>query len=593
MARLPQEKIEEIRQSVDIVDVIGQYLPLTKSGKNYKALCPFHEDSHPSLSISESKQIYMCFVCHNGGNVFTFLQNYLHISWIEAVKLVAELGHVDISQYHLETPKHEVNEQFKDFYKMHEEAGKLYSYYLHTASGNLARDYLKDRGFSEEIIKMFDVGYAPIQNILYTAFQKLGYKEIDMVKSGLVIESNKHYDRFNDRIMFPLHDEYGRIVGFSGRIYKNGQDGAKYMNSPESDIFIKGQVLYNYHRCRDSVKKEGFVYMNEGFMDVIAMTRAGHANTLALMGTALTQGHLRMLRKLTHKVVVCLDGDEAGQNAAYKASQFLSENGFEVKVILLPDGRDPDEIFSSEGKDGLDAALKDELSPIDFLFIYQAGRLDLTNYDDRRKMLDIGVKAIAPITDRVDRAHYVEKLSSLTEFSTAIINEQLADATQLITPTVDYATQIHNRYSEAVELQSKYEVAERNLLFYMLKSKSVADTYEKKLGFMYNDQYRVIASYITDYYLRHPVMVVANLVTTIGYEHQALIDTLMGIANMTNLPDEINPVVIDDYIKIISENAMKMKHDQLLEQFQHVLDPHQKAAILQEIIELGKKKETQ
>ena len=326
MARLPQEKIEEIRQSVDIVDVIGQYLPLTKSGKNYKALCPFHEDSHPSLSISESKQIYMCFVCHNGGNVFTFLQNYLHISWIEAVKLVAELGHVDISQYHLETPKHEVNEQFKDFYKMHEEAGKLYSYYLHTASGNLARDYLKDRGFSEEIIKMFDVGYAPIQNILYTAFQKLGYKEIDMVKSGLVIESNKHYDRFNDRIMFPLHDEYGRIVGFSGRIYKNGQDGAKYMNSPESDIFIKGQVLYNYHRCRDSVKKEGFVYMNEGFMDVIAMTRAGHANTLALMGTALTQGHLRMLRKLTHKVVVCLDGDEAGQNAAYKASQFLRQN---------------------------------------------------------------------------------------------------------------------------------------------------------------------------------------------------------------------------------------------------------------------------
>jgi DNA primase len=508
------------------------------------------------------------------------------------VKLVAELGHVDISEYHLETPKHEVNEQFKVYYDMHEEANKLYSYYLHTAAGNLARDYLKDRGFSEEIIKTFDVGYAPIQNILYTAFTRLGYKEIDMVKSGLVVESNKHYDRFNDRIMFPLHDEYGRIVGFSGRIYKNGQDGAKYMNSPESDIFIKGQVLYNYHRAKEYVKKEGFVYMNEGFMDVIAMKKAGHGNALALMGTALTQGHIRMLKKLTHKVVICLDGDEAGQNAAYKASQFLTENDFEVKIVLLPDGRDPDEIYTSEGKDGLDAALKDQLSPLDFLLIYQSGRLDLANYDDRRKLLDVGVKAIAPISDRVDREHYVEKLSKLTDFSVSIIHEQLNDVTESITPEIDYSAEIHRHLEDAMEISSKYDVAERNLLFYMLKDKSVADTYEKKLGFMYNDQYRVLASYITDYYLRHPKMKVANLVNTIGPDHQELTSTLMSIDSMTNLPEEIDPKVIDDYIKIISENAMRMKKDQLLEQFHYVLDPHQKSAILQEIIELRKKKET-
>ena len=303
MSRIPQEKIDEIRNSVDIVDVIGRYLSLHRHGRSYKALCPFHDDSDPSLSISQEKQIYMCFVCHNGGNVFTFLQNYLHIEWIEAVKMVAEIGHVDLSAYHLESYSQSVKEENKVYYDMHTEANRIYSYYLNTKSGTLARDYLAKRGFDEELIKRFDVGYAPSKNVLYEAFKHMGYQEIDMEKSGLVIESQRHYDRFNDRVMFALHDEYGRVVGFSGRIYKNGQEGAKYMNSPESDIFIKGQVLYNYHRCKDAVKKEGFVYINEGFMDVIAMSRAHHENCIALMGTALTQGHIRMLKKLTKNIV--------------------------------------------------------------------------------------------------------------------------------------------------------------------------------------------------------------------------------------------------------------------------------------------------
>lgn len=586
MARIPQEKIEEIRQSVDIVDVIGQYISLQKSGRNYKAICPFHEDTHPSLSVSQQKQIYMCFVCHNGGNVFTFLQNYLHISFMEAVKMVADMAHIDLSEYHLESQPKQMHSEFQVYYDMHDEADKLYRYYLNTKSGTLARDYLKSRGFTDEIIKMFDVGYAPEKNILYNAFTKLGYKEIDMVKSGLVIESRNHYDRFNDRIMFPLHDEYGRIVGFSGRIYKNGQEGAKYMNSPESDIFIKGQVLYNYHRCRDAVKREGFVYINEGFMDVIAMTRAGHGNTIGLMGTALTQGHIRMLKKLTHRIVVCLDGDAPGQAAAYKSAQFLTENGFDVKIVLLPDGRDPDEIYTNEGQEALDRCLKEQLSLIDFMLTYQSSRLDLRNYDDRRQLLDQGIEAISHITDRIDRAHYIEKLSQLTEFSQDIIKEQLNEEDAAHVPEIDYYHQAVTHASQTVNILNKYDMAEHNLLFYMLNDKQVSDQYEAQVGFMYNDTYRVLASYIVDYYRHHPVMDEAELIDRLG-DHQDLIQALLSISQ-ANLPLPGDKQAIDDYIHIISENAMKLKKDQLLEQFKYVLDPQQKAKILQEMINLKK-----
>ena len=301
MARLSQEKINEIRQSVDIVDVIGEYLSLQKKGRNYVALCPFHDDKNPSMSISPDKQIFMCFVCGTGGNVFTFLQKYLKISYIEAVKKVAEMGHIDLSDYHLDVEARPISKENATLYQMHEEAQKIYSYYLNTKLGLEAKTYLMKRHFSDELIKEFQIGYAPLQSTLYQAFEKLGFQEIDMVKSGLIVESYQHFDRFQDRIMFPLYNQQGQVVGFSGRIYKPTQTESKYMTSPESDIFIKGQVLYHYHQCKEAVKEAGFIYLLEGFMDVIAMYKAGIENTVAIMGTALTKGHIQALRRLTHQ----------------------------------------------------------------------------------------------------------------------------------------------------------------------------------------------------------------------------------------------------------------------------------------------------
>lgn len=587
MARLSQEKIDEIRQSVDIVDVMGQYLELHKKGKNYMAICPFHDDNHPSLSISQSRQIYKCFVCGNGGNVFTFIQEYLKVPFVESVMKVAEFGHVDMSGYSLEKRVVKVDEALAPLYDMHAFALKLYMYYLYTQSGKQALDYLRHRGFDDELIKMFGIGYAPDKSILHERFQKEGYTEVAQVKSGLVLENERHYDRFHDRVMFPLYDEFGKVVGFSGRIYKAQDKNSKYMNSPESDIFIKGKTLYNYHRAKVAVRQAGFVYINEGFMDVIAMHRAHHDNCIALMGTALTKDHLRMLKRMTRTIHLCLDGDMAGQAAAMKSSDLLTSQGFEVKIVLLPDGRDPDEILSTEGIEGLDAVLKDTLSPIDFMMAFECSRLDLRNYEDRKTLLIKACEKIAKIEDRIDRGHYITKLSSLTDFPKEIIEEQLLNSSAILEHREQFSQNRIETIQDQRPILDKYTLAEKNLLFYMLNDRQVSDIYEAKAGFMHNDTYRALAAYIRDYYRTHQTMDIANLIDKIGSSHSSLVNALTDIAECS-LPLPYQKEVIDDYIARITENTKNIREQELQEQFKNVLAPSAKAEILQKLIDLKK-----
>lgn len=584
MARLSQEKIDEIRQSVDIVDVIGQYLALEKKGRNYMAICPFHDDSHPSMSVSSDKQIFMCFVCHTGGNVFTFLQKYLKISYIEAIKKVAEIGRIDLSEYNLDVEKRPVNQENVALYQMHQEAQKIYSYYLNTKLGLEAKTYLLNRHFTDELIKEFQIGFAPIDPVLHTAFLKLGYSEIDMAKSGLVVESQSHFDRFHDRIMFPLHNQQGEVVGFSGRIYKPTQTDSKYINSPESDIFVKGQTLYHYHKCREAVKQAGFIYLLEGFMDVIAMYKAGIENTVAIMGTALTKGHIQALRRLTTHVYLCLDGDQAGQAAMSKAARELEAAGFKVQIIILPDGKDPDEIFEEQGKAGLEVALHKILKPIEFLMDFEYKMIDSQNYDDRKTYLEKMCDEIIQIQDELDCDYYIHVLAKKSGFSYDVIQQRI-----LGMKPRQQEIPVHQEVKRTNRILDKYHRAEHDLLFYMINSKSVTLKYEAKAGFMYDDAYRVIASYIVDYYRNHNHLEVADLINSIQKEN--LIQTVIEISQSA-LPLDYEEKAIDDYIHTIAENARKLKKEQLLEQFNYILDPSQKAQILNEIVKLESEKES-
>jgi len=593
MPRLSDEKITEIRQSVDIVDVVGTYLPLSKKGRNYVTICPFHDDTTPSMSVSPEKQIYMCFVCHNGGNVFTFLKEYLKLSYIQAVKKIAEIGRVDISEYQIATEAKPVNKKFEPLYRMHEEANKIYSHYLQTKSGLAAKEYLHHRDIDDAVIDAFEIGYSLPQSILVKSFGNMGYTQLEMVQSGLVIESKDGYDRFVDRIMFPLHDQDGRVVGFSGRIFKDSKNEAKYMNSPESDIFIKGDMLYNYHRVKETVRKAGFVIICEGFMDVIALYRAGIENAVAIMGTALTNGHIKALRRLTKTIYLCLDGDNAGRQATLKCIEILEKQKFQVRVVELPVNSDPDELLKEKGKEELQAMLKEVKMPIAFHMNYYYEQTNMQNYEDKKAYLERMVNAIGTLKDEIDREYYIEILEKQTGFSKQIIYNSLSKITnQLIVPNPETVTYVRNK-----QLIDKYRQAERNLLYYMLEEREVSKRYEKQLGFMIDTVYNIIASYIVDYYRQHFVLEIADLINSI--EDEKIVQSIITIAQLSLPPikeqEDGNVVyhyqVIDDYIKMIKEKVeIKMKKQELKRALEETFDPIQKARILGEIIALKERK---
>lgn len=583
MPRLSSEKINEIRQSVDIVDVIGTYLPLEKKGRNYVAICPFHDDSHPSMSISPERQIFMCFVCHHGGNVFTFLKDYLKIPYIEAVKMVANIGNVDISKYNLESRVKPVDQKLEPLYRMHDEANKIYNHYLNTKLAIQAKEYLNNRKITDEIIETFEIGYAPNNHVLLKAFEKMNFNKVSMFESGLIIEASNGYDRFTDRIMFPLHDASGRVVGFSGRIYKQSQNESKYMNSPESSIFIKGDTLYNYHRVGEEARQAGYIIITEGFMDVIALYKAGIKNAVAIMGTALTHGHLNLLKRLSKTVYLCLDGDQAGRNATIKSIDILLSAGFIVKVVDLPDNLDPDEILDKRGIEELNAVIKRPLSSLDFKMNYYYEITNMDNYEDRKSYLETIAREISRLDDIIDQDHYIQQLEKKSGFSRNIIDQLINQNTAVRIETAE-PPKIPKFQNQ--RLLDKYIRAERDLLYYMMNDKNVAMMYEAKAGFMFNDIYRIIASYIIDYYRQEVVLEVADLISSI--EDENLVQNIIEISQL-GLPKLKDTKAIDDYIETIKEKTVMVKKEELTKALADTFDPKQKAQILKEIIALKDK----
>lgn len=583
MARLSDAKISEILQSVDIVDVISLYLPLQKKGKDYKAVCPFHNDTNPSLSISPARQIYKCFVCGAGGNAFTFLQEYLNISYLEAVKKVAEIGGIDVSELNFNTPAKKVDEKLVPLYTMHDEANMIFRHLLHTKTGLAAHEYLQSRHINDSLIEEFDIGYAGRDNQLYKAFQNLAYKEVDMVRSGLIIDGEHGaFDRYRDRVMFALHDADGKVIGFSGRVYKANTDESKYMNSPESEIFIKSKTLYHYHKAKEPIKKAGFVYLLEGFMDVIALSRIGINNTLAIMGTALTNEHMNMIRKLSNTVYLCLDGDRAGQSAAIKSARLLLDHQFNVKMIKLMDGMDPDEILEQFGEETLRIALTSTMDPVEFEIQHLYENTNMANHEETREFIQRSCQLIANMSNPIDRQYYIEMIATRSNSDQNVIKEfwQSLQTNKVVHPPVINPV-VRNDYKRL----DKYQKAERHLLFYMLHDKKVCDLYEQKIGFMFNDMNRIIASYIVDYYRTKEKMMIASFISYI--QNTKMVEYVLEIMD-ENLPEEVEMKVIEDYIETIKINTQAKEIEQLKLQMANELDALKKAELAVKILEIQK-----
>lgn len=371
-----KDKINEIKQAINIVDVIGESVALTKNGRNYLGLCPFHGEKTPSFNVVEDKQFYHCFGCGKSGDVFRFVEESRGLSFTESVQFLADRAgfQLEIQKNPSQAQRREDPHQF--LYDIHIEASKFYHALLMTTKmGEAAREYLYKRGLTDDVIRHFQIGLAPQEaDYLFRHLSKK-YREEQLLATGLFNTGNNNriYDAFQARIMFPLADDSGRTVAFSGRIWLpqdlDNKELAKYKNSRATDIFNKSYELYHLDKAKAIIKKEREVYLMEGFMDVIAAYRAGVENVVASMGTALTADHVGHLSKYTRKVILCYDGDKAGKAATTKALEELQ--GFDVAVVSLPDNMDPDEFIAKQSSEGLAQVLsKSRMSGVEFLIHY-------------------------------------------------------------------------------------------------------------------------------------------------------------------------------------------------------------------------------
>lgn len=395
---ITKDMIDEIKHAVNIVDIIGESVALTKAGRNYLGLCPFHNEKTPSFNVLEDKQFYHCFGCGKSGDVFKFIEEYRGISFVDAVQ---EVGQRAGFQLELQISSHQSEQKshpHQILYDIHSEANKFYHALLMTTKmGEPARAYLHNRGLTDEDIKHFQLGLAPSeQNVLYQALSKK-FAEEDLLNSGLFNAANNNlvYDAFQGRIIFPLTNEQGQVVAFSGRIWTQAdienKQLAKYKNSRSTAIFNKSYELYHLDKAKASIKKEREVYLMEGFMDVIAAHRAGLDNAVASMGTALTREQVQHISKFCQKVVITYDGDKAGQAATAKALEELQN--LQVEIVSLPDNMDPDEFLAKYSSESLAQTLtKSRISNVEFLIQH----LKPENPDNLQMQIDF-VERIAPI----------------------------------------------------------------------------------------------------------------------------------------------------------------------------------------------------
>src|SRR5450432_2423398 len=370
---------EQIRAASDIVDVIGAYLPLKRAGANFTGLCPFHKEKSPSFNVNPHKQIFHCFGCHKGGDVFTFVKDYENIGFMDAVRRLAERAKIPLEFEN--TPGAQESRHLKDqLLGIHDQLATRWQNCLaNEAAGQPARDYLAKRGVSADAIKLFRIGAAPELWDDTVNWAKSKGHEFDLVeKAGLIIrkeETGNYYDRFRGRLMFPICDEQSRVIGFSGRILSGDEKVAKYVNSPETPIFTKGKVFFGLDKAKRAILDVDEAIICEGQIDLIACFTNGVENIVAPQGTAFTEQHARILKRYVDEVVLCFDSDEAGQNAAVRSLDHLRASGLAVRVAVVPRPHDPDSFIKANGGD----AFKQLIAEADGFFDYYLKRLCIQN----------------------------------------------------------------------------------------------------------------------------------------------------------------------------------------------------------------------
>ena len=402
--RIPENKIEEIRSAADIVDIISEFVQLRKRGKNFIGLCPFHSEKTPSFTVSEDKQIFHCFGCHAGGNIYKFLMEYEKISFIEAIQEVAARVGINL-EYEVDTTGKDSEQEI--LYELNIQAARYFSdNLLNSPAGEIARKYFQERKIKPQIMRAFGLGHAlnGWENFVeYAKSQKIDLERA--IQLGLIGQQNdgRLFDKFSDRIIFPIFSANGRVIAFAGRILENKEGAAKYLNSPESMIYVKGRVLYGLSFSKDEIRKLDKAILVEGYMDLISLYQNGIKNIVAVSGTALTEDQVQLLSRYTKNVVLLFDADTAGIKASMRSIELLLKRDIEVKIATLPSGEDPDSYINKFGKDEFDELIRKAQNFLEYQTAYYESQHYFEDHSKTAEAIRELVKLLALIEDELQR----------------------------------------------------------------------------------------------------------------------------------------------------------------------------------------------
>jgi len=419
MPRIPDEIIDEVRQATDIVAVISEHLPLKRAGQNYRCLCPFHQEKTPSFNVNPQKQIWHCFGCGKGGNVFTFLTEYEKVSFAEAVRTLAKRAGIRIPELPGEKPEgHDL------LYQANEFAARFFEETLKGPAGAVARQYIEKRGLGRDTVELFRLGYAPnAWGELLEAAERKGLTPALMLEAGLVVPRDRgsgYYDRFRHRIMFPFFSLGGRVIGFGGRSLEEAPQ-AKYLNSPETAIYHKGRGFFGFAQTRAAIMDSGMAVLVEGNFDLLRPFQAGYKNIVATAGTALTPDQAKLLSRYARTAIICYDSDPPGQVAAERAMEPLLEAGLDVRVAKLPEGFDPDSLIAREGEAAFGQVLKQAVSFVEFRVWRARKAKDIALAGEKSHLVNSLVALATLVSDPIKRSLYYKEIAECTGVEESLV----------------------------------------------------------------------------------------------------------------------------------------------------------------------------
>lgn len=595
--KIPEQLIEQIRSQSDIVDVISDYMQLTKRGRNWFGLCPFHGEQTPSFSVSQDKQIFHCFGCGAGGNAITFVMDIEQIAFPDAVAKLAERSGVQVDIQPSTAVTKGISQVEQKMRDAHAFTAEFYHHLLvNTEDGEQALTYLMERGFTREMIDTHQIGWAlPEWDALSTLLASKEYPLEDMVACGLIIQKESdqsYFDRFRARIMFPIRDENGKVIAFSGRILNSEAEEAKYLNSPESPIFHKSQVLYNLDKARASIRKTRKVILMEGFVDVLAANRAGVYNAVATMGTSLTPQHTQKLKRLVEQIIICYDGDNAGVEAAKRAAEMLQAERLKVEVAMLPDQLDPDDYIKEFGAESFtNQILEKPHAYIAFMMMHARRGKNFQFENDTIQYVNEVLSYLIGQTSPMERDLYISQLSK----ETGITKEAIEAEYRKLEANQVKQIKKEGRVERAMQQQppstkplTATERAERLLLAHMLHNVSYVEKVlngENPNPFI-REEYKTVFVKLVGFYEEYTSADYHRFVEI--EEDMALRNIIMEAALAERDPDNGDQEFADS-LKHIQKHRLQMEIDQLMhesKEAEKMFDPIRARDLIMRQIEL-------